>query len=69
MMDIHIEFVYDDGYLFIPHDVSFIPWYLISKKPGCRFVGMVRILNDNSRVGFSTTDGRGINILNLFLNL
>jgi len=25
MMDIHIEFVYDDGYLFIPHDVSFIP--------------------------------------------
>lgn len=69
---------YDDGYsyrlrvgkmklpghrdFFIPHDVSFIPWYLICKKPGCRFVGMVRILNDNSRVGFSTTDGRGTNI-------
>ena len=43
----------------VPHDISFTPWYLICIKPGCRFVGMVRILNDNTRVGFSTNDGRG----------
>jgi len=43
----------------VPHDISFTPWYLICRKPGCRFVGMVRILNDNTRVGFSTNDGRG----------
>ena len=44
----------------VPHDISFTPWYLICRKPGCRFVGMVRILNDNTRVGFSTNDGRGM---------
>ena len=44
----------------VPHDISFTPWYLICRKPGCRFVGMVRILNDNARVGFSTNDGRGM---------
>ena len=44
----------------VPHDISFTQWYLICRKPGCRFVGMVRILNDNTRVGFSTNDGRGM---------
>ena len=50
---------YDDGYSYrvhvgkmklpghrdihVPHDISFTPWYLICRKPGCRFVGMVRI--------------------------
>jgi cold shock CspA family protein len=32
-------------------------------------VGMVRVFNDSSRLGFSTTDGRGNIIMNHILNL
>ena len=53
----------------VPHDISFTPWYLICRKPGCRFVGMVRVLNDSTRLGFTTTDGRGNIIMNLVMNL
>lgn len=62
MKDIHKECVLEDFshlvivILSLQNDVSYIPWYLTCRKPGCIFVGMVRILNDNTRVGFSTTE-------------
>ena len=35
----------------VANDVTYVPWYLTCRKPGCRFVGIVRILNDTGKVG------------------